>query len=160
MAQIRFHEFGSKQKPLVPRRCLHLIRFHGVLAPNAGLRAAIVPGSRENASEPADEPAHGALARMGQGKSGSATGLTIPRGLRSRDAVGVPRREAIRVDAGFEWLSRGGGFSATTARLTTSWAGDIVADSQKRRLSFLFATIPANAAGMIPRCYSCHLQLQ
>ncbi len=29
---------------LVPRPRLHLIRCHGVLAPNAGVRAAIVPG--------------------------------------------------------------------------------------------------------------------
>ena len=35
----------------------------GVLAPNAGLRAAVVPGTAE--SEPADEHAHGAPARMG-----------------------------------------------------------------------------------------------
>ncbi len=41
---------------------LHLIRFHGVLAPNAGLRAAIAPGPAK--SEPADEHAHGAPARM------------------------------------------------------------------------------------------------
>ena len=48
---------------LVPRPRLHLIRFHGVLAPNAGLRAAIVPGPAQSA--PADEDAHGAPARMG-----------------------------------------------------------------------------------------------
>ncbi len=34
-----------------------------MLAPNAGLRAAIVPGPAK--SEPADEHAHGAPARMG-----------------------------------------------------------------------------------------------
>ena len=50
---------------LVPRPRLHLIRFHGVLAPNAGLRAAIVPGPPENTSEPADEQPHGAPARLG-----------------------------------------------------------------------------------------------
>ena len=33
-----------------------------MLAPNAGLRAAIVPGPAK--SEPADDPAHGAPARM------------------------------------------------------------------------------------------------
>ena len=48
---------------LVPRSRLHLIRFHGVLAPNAGLRAAVVPGTAK--SEPADEHAHDAPARMG-----------------------------------------------------------------------------------------------
>ena len=50
---------------LVPRPRLHLIRFHGVLAPNAGLRAAIVPSSTENARKSAGEHAHGAPARMG-----------------------------------------------------------------------------------------------
>ena len=59
MAQIRFHEFGSKQKPLVPRPRLHLIRFHGVLAPNAGLRAAIVPSPPQSTSEHANEHVHG-----------------------------------------------------------------------------------------------------
>ena len=58
-------EFMQRLAALVPRPRLHLIRFHGVLAPNAGLRAAIVPGSPENTSESADEHAHGAPARMG-----------------------------------------------------------------------------------------------
>ena len=47
----------------MPRPRLHLIRFHGVLAPNAGLRAAIVPGPVEKPSEHADDHAH-ASARM------------------------------------------------------------------------------------------------
>ena len=47
----------------MPRPRLHLIRFHGVLAPNAGLRAAIVPGTPDNISEPAHE--HRAPAPMG-----------------------------------------------------------------------------------------------
>ena len=50
---------------LVPRTSLHLIRFHGVLAPNAGLRAAVVPGPPEKPGEPAGEHAHGVRARMG-----------------------------------------------------------------------------------------------
>ena len=50
---------------LVPRSRLHLIRFHGVLAPNAGLRAAVVPGPPEKPGEPAGEHAHGVRARMG-----------------------------------------------------------------------------------------------
>jgi len=33
---------------------LHLIRFHGVLAPNAEPRAAIVPGSAQQPSEHAE----------------------------------------------------------------------------------------------------------
>ena len=45
---------------LVPR--LHLIRFHGVLAPNAGLRAAVVPGPAQKPGVPADEHMHGAPA--------------------------------------------------------------------------------------------------
>jgi len=56
-------EFMQRLAALVPRPRLHLIRFHGVLAPNAGLRAAIVPGPAQ--SEPADEDAHGVPARMG-----------------------------------------------------------------------------------------------
>lgn len=37
-------EFMQHLAALVPRPRLHLIRFHGVLAPNAARRAAIVPG--------------------------------------------------------------------------------------------------------------------
>ena len=55
-------EFMQRLAALVPRPRLHLIRFHGALAPNARLRAAIVPGPPE--SEPADEDAHGAPTRM------------------------------------------------------------------------------------------------
>ena len=58
-------EFMQRLAALVPRPRLHLIRFHGALAPNAGLRAAIVPGPAHNASVPADEHAHGAPARLG-----------------------------------------------------------------------------------------------
>ena len=36
-------EFMQRLAALVPRPRLHLIRFHGALAPNAKLRAAIVP---------------------------------------------------------------------------------------------------------------------
>ena len=48
-----------------PRARLHLTRFHGVLAPNAGLRAVVVPGPAQVTSVPSDEHAHGAPARMG-----------------------------------------------------------------------------------------------
>ena len=44
---------------------LPLDRFHGVLAANAGLRAAIVPGPPQTTCEPADEHVHGTTARMG-----------------------------------------------------------------------------------------------
>jgi hypothetical protein len=74
-----------------------------------------------------------------QDKSGSATGLTIPRGLRSREAVKVRRRETIRVAAGFEWSSRVGNFRENAARLTACGAGDKVASRGKRVLNFLFS---------------------
>ena len=48
-------EFTQRLAALVSRPRLHLIRFHGVLAPHAKLRAAIVPSPAENASgQPAD----------------------------------------------------------------------------------------------------------
>jgi hypothetical protein len=46
-------EFLQRLAALVPRPRLHLIRFHGVLAPNATLRAQIVP------SEPNERSATG-----------------------------------------------------------------------------------------------------
>ena len=46
-------EFMQRLGALVPRPRLHLIRFHGVLAPNAGLRAAVVPGPPEKPGVPA-----------------------------------------------------------------------------------------------------------
>ena len=51
---------------LVPRPRLHLIRFHGVLAPNARLRSKIVPAPAPPATESPSEDAHGqgAPARM------------------------------------------------------------------------------------------------
>jgi hypothetical protein len=48
----------QRQAALVPRPRLHLIRLHGMLAPNGGLRAAIVPGPVEKMSEYADDHAH------------------------------------------------------------------------------------------------------
>jgi hypothetical protein len=49
---------------LVPRPRLHLIRFHGVLAPHAKLRAAIVPSLAAEPSGHAAEHAHHRPARM------------------------------------------------------------------------------------------------
>ena len=51
---------------LVPRPRLHLIRFHGVLAPNAKLRSKIVPAPAERVSERSSEDAHaqGEIPRM------------------------------------------------------------------------------------------------
>ncbi len=61
-------EFMQRLAALVPRPRLNLIRFHGVLAPNAKLRAEITPGGLINVSETADEldnpPQHARSARM------------------------------------------------------------------------------------------------
>ena len=48
-------EFMQRLAALVPRPRLHLIRFLGVLAPNAKLRAAVVAGTVEKLSERACE---------------------------------------------------------------------------------------------------------
>jgi hypothetical protein len=47
-------EFLQNVAALVPRPPLHLIRFHGVLAPNAALRSQIVPGEADPAPTTAD----------------------------------------------------------------------------------------------------------
>jgi Putative transposase len=59
-------EFMQRLAALVPRPRLHLIRFHGVLAPGAKLRCKIIPSSAERATEAStdDAPAQGAPARM------------------------------------------------------------------------------------------------
>ena len=59
-------EFMERLAALVPRPRLHLIRFHGVLAPNAKLRSQIVPAPPERAAETSSEGAHaqGAPPRM------------------------------------------------------------------------------------------------
>ena len=51
---------------LVPRPRLHLIRFHGVLAPNAKWRSQIIPSPPEPATEASTDHAHteSAPARM------------------------------------------------------------------------------------------------
>ena len=51
-------EFMQRLAALVPRPRLHLIRFHGVLAPNAKLRALVVPQEPEPAAQAAP-PAEG-----------------------------------------------------------------------------------------------------
>ena len=45
-------EFMQRLAALVPRPRLHLIRFHGVLAPNAKLRSEIIPSPVEQATSP------------------------------------------------------------------------------------------------------------
>ena len=59
-------EFMQRLAALVPHPRLHLIRFHGVLAPHAKLRAAIVPiPAQTTTAHAADcDHAHGASARM------------------------------------------------------------------------------------------------
>jgi len=61
-------EFMQRLAALVPRPRLHLIRFHGVLAPNAKLRAAVVPtpvqATRAGKGDCAPTHAHGAPVRM------------------------------------------------------------------------------------------------
>ena len=59
-------EFMERLAALVPRARLHLIRFHGVLAPNAKLRSKIVPAPPERATEPPTNHAraHGETPRM------------------------------------------------------------------------------------------------
>ena len=47
-------EFLQRLAALVPRPRLHLIRFHGVLTPNAALRSQIVPGDQDQAPAIAD----------------------------------------------------------------------------------------------------------
>ncbi|MBM5817559.1 MAG: IS91 family transposase [Cyanobacteria bacterium K_Offshore_surface_m2_239] len=58
--------FMQRLAALVPRPRLHLIRYHGVLAPNAKLRAAVVPSVVQRARQPAHEHGHthGQAARM------------------------------------------------------------------------------------------------
>ena len=58
-------EFLQRLAALVPRPRLHLIRFHGVLAPNAALRPRIVPGASAQAmaSSNADGEASAASTR-------------------------------------------------------------------------------------------------
>ena len=51
-------EFMERLAALVPRPRLHLIRFHGVLAPNAKLRSKIVPAPPEHATETSGEGSH------------------------------------------------------------------------------------------------------
>jgi hypothetical protein len=47
-------EFMQRLAALVPRPRLNLIRFHGVLAPNAKLCPKIIPGEKKGKSSPSD----------------------------------------------------------------------------------------------------------
>ena len=58
-------EFLQRLAALVPRPRLHLIRFHGVLAPNAKLRPAIIPSDANPAApDQAESPHSSPLARV------------------------------------------------------------------------------------------------
>ena len=49
-------EFMQRLAALVPRPRLHLIRFHGVLAPHATLRTAIVTLPVQRSRQPSTQP--------------------------------------------------------------------------------------------------------
>ena len=51
-------EFMQRLAALMPRPRLHLIRFHGVLAPNAKRRALVVPQEPKSPAQ-ATQPARG-----------------------------------------------------------------------------------------------------
>ncbi len=57
-------EFMQRLAALVPRPRLHLIRFHGVLAPNAKLRSQVVPVPAQQTGEGDCEHAHSKAVRM------------------------------------------------------------------------------------------------
>ncbi|MCC7082702.1 MAG: transposase [Burkholderiales bacterium] len=61
---MRPQQFMQRLAALIPRARLHLIRFHGVLAPHAKLRAALVPDVVQPASEPAHGHTHGQASRI------------------------------------------------------------------------------------------------
>jgi Putative transposase len=65
-------EFMQRLAALVPRPRLHLIRFHGVLAPNAKLRSQVVPQPihdnqlvNPDAANGQEPPEHGRPLRLG-----------------------------------------------------------------------------------------------
>ena len=72
-------EFMERLAALVPRPRLHLIRFHGVLAPNAKLRSEIVPSSGR-ACNRARKRSRSSAGRAGAHELGQAaqTGLRSP----------------------------------------------------------------------------------
>jgi hypothetical protein len=53
---------------LVPRPRLHLVRYHGVLTPNAKLLGAVTPQPARKNSAPGHEHAHGKAVRMRWGR--------------------------------------------------------------------------------------------
>jgi hypothetical protein len=57
-------EFLQRLAALIPRPRLHLIRFHGVLAPHAKLPALVIPPAAEHDAHPGTDHAPAAPARM------------------------------------------------------------------------------------------------
>ena len=111
-------EFMQRLAALVPRRRLHLIWFHGVLAPNAKLRALVVPHGPEQATGKlelnATEPgcAHGRPARISWAglRVGAAPGAGTAR-------CGATKREGL---PDVQEVLRSGGDAADSARLRVS----------------------------------------
>ena len=66
-------EFMQRLAALVPRPRLHLIRFHGVLAPNAKLRCEIITSPAEHATDHSTDHAHS------QGEPARISGHQLPR---------------------------------------------------------------------------------
>jgi hypothetical protein len=63
-------DFMQRLAALVPRARLHLIRSHGILAPNAKLRALVVPQERAAQAQPATDCR--VRSRTGAGRAASA----------------------------------------------------------------------------------------
>ena len=84
-------EFMQRLAALVPRPRLHLIRFHGVLAPHAKLRAAVGPGVAGKPSEPADEEAHNR-------KTATTRSVRCPRNDPARSSPHWLGRNLLRAD--------------------------------------------------------------
>lgn len=78
-------EFMQRLAALVPRPRLHLIRFHGLLAPNAKLRAAVIPQPAQKDSAPVHEHAHSQAAKMSWGGCSNACSTSMSRGARAAD---------------------------------------------------------------------------
>ena len=47
--------FMARLAAIIPTPRLHVVRYHGVLAPRSRVRAQIVPGPRPDAAEPAGD---------------------------------------------------------------------------------------------------------
>ncbi len=71
-------ELMQRLAALVPRPRLHLIRFHGVLAPNAKLRALVVPQEVPQVPETPAQQAKPAACEANFGKILTHLGLQAP----------------------------------------------------------------------------------